>query len=55
MLCSVWCHLTCHAMRCHALQEVGMCHMRISEGVNSRLQLSGLLAKMCKSVLGASQ
>lgn len=37
------------------LQEVGMCHMRISEGVDSRLQMSGLLAKMCKSVLGASQ
>eukprot|EP00199_Chlamydomonas_sp_CCMP681_P002720 CAMPEP_0119103548 /NCGR_PEP_ID=MMETSP1180-20130426/1969_1 /TAXON_ID=3052 ORGANISM="Chlamydomonas cf sp, Strain CCMP681" /NCGR_SAMPLE_ID=MMETSP1180 /ASSEMBLY_ACC=CAM_ASM_000741 /LENGTH=337 /DNA_ID=CAMNT_0007088089 /DNA_START=35 /DNA_END=1048 /DNA_ORIENTATION=- len=30
------------------LKEVGFCHMRIGEGVNSRLQLSGLLAKMCK-------
>ena len=30
------------------LQEIGFCHMRITEGVDSRLQLSGLLAKMCK-------
>ena len=30
------------------LQEVGFCHMRIGDGVNSRLQLSGLLAKLCK-------
>ena len=30
------------------LQEVGFCHLRISDGVNSRLQLSGLLAKLCK-------
>lgn len=30
------------------LKEIGFCHMRISDGINSRLQLSGLLAKMCK-------
>lgn len=30
------------------VQEIGFCHMRVSEGVNSRLQLSGLLAKLCK-------
>ncbi|DBA82816.1 hypothetical protein WJX77_008579 [Trebouxia sp. C0004] len=30
------------------IKEVGFCHMRISDGVNSRLQLSGLLAKLCK-------
>ena len=29
------------------LREVGNCQMRISEGVNSKLQMSGLLAKMC--------
>lgn len=34
-----------------AMQEVGFCHMRISDGVNSRLQLSGLLAKLCKVTL----
>ena len=36
---------------CLPLQEVGFCHMRIGEGVNSRLQLSGLLAKLCKVVI----
>eukprot|EP00775_Hariotina_reticulata_P001336 gene1336-1679_t len=33
------------------LREIGFCHMRISDGVNSRLQLSGLLAKLCKQSL----
>ena len=32
----------------HVVQEIGLCHMRISDGVGSRLQLSGLLARMCK-------
>jgi hypothetical protein len=30
------------------LQEVGMCHVRIAEGLGTPLQLSGLLAKVCK-------
>ncbi len=30
------------------MQEVGFCHMRINDGVNSRLQLAGLLARMCR-------
>ena len=30
------------------IKEIGMTHMRIVEGVNSLLQLSGLLAKLCK-------
>jgi hypothetical protein len=30
------------------LQEIGLAHMRISDGVGSRLQLSGLLARLCK-------
>ena len=30
------------------MREVGYCQMRISEGVNSQLQLSGLLAKLCQ-------
>ncbi len=34
-------------------QEIGFCHIRISDGVNSRLQLSGLLAKLCKLTLQA--
>lgn len=29
-------------------QEVGFCQMRIAEGLNSLLQLTGLLAKLCK-------
>ena len=32
------------------LQEIGYTHMRIVEGVNSLLQLSGLLARMCSKV-----
>jgi len=38
---AVWC----------MLQEIGFCHMRIEDGVNSRLQLSGLLAKLCNKQL----
>eukprot|EP00798_Chlamydomonas_sp_ICE-L_P022098 gene22098-29155_t len=30
------------------LREIGFTHMRICDGVNSQLQLSGLLAKLCK-------
>lgn len=29
------------------LQEIGLTHMKISEGVESLLQLSGLLARLC--------
>lgn len=29
-------------------QEVGFAHMRIADGVGTLLQLSGLLAKLCK-------
>ena len=32
-------------------QEIGYTHMRLTEGVDSQLQLSGLLARLClKSV-----
>ena len=37
-----------------ALQQIGFCHMRIGDGVNSRLQLSGLLADLCKLTLRAA-
>lgn len=30
------------------IKEIGFCHMRIADGVGSLLQLSGLLAKLCK-------
>jgi hypothetical protein len=32
---------------CSAAQEVGLCHMRVAEGVGSRLQMGGLLASLC--------
>ncbi|CAG9464400.1 unnamed protein product [Pedinophyceae sp. YPF-701] len=30
------------------IREIGMCHMRIGDGVSTALQLSGLVAKLCK-------
>jgi replication factor C subunit 2/4 len=36
------------------MQEIGFCHMRIGDGVASRLQLSGLLAKLCKVSMQAT-
>ena len=30
------------------IREVGFCHMRVGDGVSSLLQLSGLLAKLCR-------
>lgn len=29
------------------LQEIGYTHMRVAEGVNSLLQMAGLLARLC--------
>ena len=34
----------------HTLQEIGFTHMRILEGVGTFLQLSGLMARLCKLV-----
>jgi replication factor C subunit 2/4 len=34
------------------LREIGMCHMRLADGVASQLQLAGCLAKMCKLSAG---
>lgn len=36
------------------LREIGFTHMRIGDGVNSRLQMSGMLAKLCKLALASS-
>ncbi|KAL4432809.1 hypothetical protein ABPG77_008135 [Micractinium sp. CCAP 211/92] len=36
------------------IKQIGFCHMRIGDGVNSRLQLSGLLADLCKLTLRAA-
>lgn len=34
-------------LKLNLIKEVGKCHVRITNGVDSRLQLSGLLANMC--------
>jgi replication factor C subunit 2/4 len=36
------------------LREIGFTHMRIGDGVSSRLQMSGMLAKLCKLALATS-
>lgn len=36
-------------LKLELLREVGFCHARIDEGVNSHLQLDGLLAKLCRT------
>lgn len=35
------------ALKLEFLREIGFCHMRISAGVNSLLQLVGLIARLC--------
>lgn len=32
-------------------QEIGFTHLRIAEGVDSLLQLSGLVARLCKKAI----
>lgn len=34
-------------IECFLSQEIGYTHMKIAEGVNSLLQLAGLLARLC--------
>jgi replication factor C subunit 2/4 len=34
-------------------KQIGFCHMRAAEGVNSMLQLDGLLAKLCRTASAA--
>ena len=36
------------------IKQIGFCHMRVGDGVNSRLQLSGLLANLCALTLQAA-
>ncbi|EFN58376.1 hypothetical protein CHLNCDRAFT_59565 [Chlorella variabilis] len=36
------------------IKQIGFCHMRVGDGVNSRLQLSGLLAELCKLTMRAA-
>lgn len=37
------------------IREIGLTHMRIAEGVTSKLQLQGLAAKLCKVSLPSSE
>lgn len=32
---------------CKIFKEIGLCHVRIIEGVSTLVQLSGLIAKLC--------
>lgn len=41
------CFYLLSASCCILLQEIGYAHMRIAEGVQSLLQMSGLLARLC--------
>lgn len=38
------------AMKLEYLKEIGFCHMRIADGVNSKLQLLGLVSRLCQKV-----
>jgi replication factor C subunit 2/4 len=36
------------------IKEIGFCHMRVADGVDSRLQLAGLVAALCQVTLRAA-
>ncbi|GBF96156.1 replication factor C subunit 2 [Raphidocelis subcapitata] len=42
-------------MQLEFLREIGFTHVRIGDGVNSRLQLSGLLARLCRVASSGAQ
>lgn len=33
------------------MQEIGYTHMKVAEGVNSLLQMAGLLARLCQKTM----
>ena len=39
-------------MKLEYIKEIGFCHMRILDGLDSLLQLSGLIAKLCYNAGG---
>ncbi|XP_071479771.1 replication factor C subunit 2-like [Diadema antillarum] len=41
-------HQMAEYLKLEFIKEIGLTHMRIAEGVNSLLQLSGLLARLCQ-------
>lgn len=44
-----------HVLTCfvRVWQEIGMAHMRASDGLTSRLQMSGMVAKLCHVAIKA--
>jgi len=38
------------AIKLEYLREIGFCHMRIADGMHSKLQLLGLVARLCQKV-----
>ena len=34
-------------MKLEFIKEIGFCHMRVLDGLDSLMQLSGLVAKLC--------
>ncbi|XP_790650.2 replication factor C subunit 2 [Strongylocentrotus purpuratus] len=47
-------HQMAEYVKLEFIKEIGMTHMRIAEGVNSILQLSGLLARLCQKTAAPS-
>lgn len=43
-------HLSC-VPTCLSSQEIGYTHMKVVEGVNSLLQMAGLLARLCQKTM----
>ena len=39
-------------LKLNFIKEIGFCHMRILDGLDSLLQLSGLIAKLCYNAGG---
>ncbi|XP_054749553.2 replication factor C subunit 2-like [Lytechinus pictus] len=48
-------HQMAEYIKLEFIKEIGMTHMRIAEGVNSILQLSGLLARLCQKTATPSE
>ena len=40
-------HARAHARRAITVQEIGFTHMRVLDGLDTLLQLTGLVAKLC--------
>lgn len=42
---------TTHLLLSLVFQEIGYTHMKVAEGVNSLLQMAGLLARLCQKTM----